>query len=165
MQTKKLIVFVGLLLVMVEIKAQIALPATGGNGSGSGGTVSYSVGQIIYTATSGSSGTNTQGVQQPYEISVVTGLETGKNILLQYKVYPNPVADVLILKIDGDLSASFTASLFDINGKLLISKGVESNETSFDLQNLAPATYFLLIAETKRNGSPRDIKTFKIIKN
>lgn len=35
-------------LGLAGLQAQEAVPATGGNASGSGGTVSYSVGQIVY---------------------------------------------------------------------------------------------------------------------
>jgi hypothetical protein len=55
------------------IHAQEAIPAGGGNASGSGGSASYSVGQVVYTTNTGTNGSAAQGVQQPYEISVVSG--------------------------------------------------------------------------------------------
>lgn len=53
------------------LRAQETIPVTGGEASG-GGTVSYTAGQIIYTTNTGTSGSVTQGIQQPFEISVVT---------------------------------------------------------------------------------------------
>ncbi|WP_170982959.1 T9SS type A sorting domain-containing protein [Dyadobacter frigoris] len=40
--------------------------SSGGNVAGSGGSVSYSVGQVFYISTSAASGTVNQGVQQPF---------------------------------------------------------------------------------------------------
>jgi zinc transporter ZupT len=54
------------------LQAQETIPATGGNVVGSGGSVSHTVGQLLYNTVSGTNGTVAQGVQQPYEISVVT---------------------------------------------------------------------------------------------
>ena len=52
-------------------QAQESVNSTGGNATGSGGTVAYSVGQVVYTANTGSSGNVEQGVQHAYEILVV----------------------------------------------------------------------------------------------
>ncbi len=83
------------------IQAQNTIPASGGNASGGGGTVSYSVGQIVYTTnTSVSSGSVAQGVQQPFEISVITAIEQAEDITLVCSVYPNPASDFLTLKVE-----------------------------------------------------------------
>ena len=52
------------------IQAQEAVAAAGGEATGSGGTVSYTIGQINYTTNTGAGGTITQGVQQPYEFFI-----------------------------------------------------------------------------------------------
>ena len=82
-----------------NLYAQNNTVASGGQANGSGGTSSYSVGQINYSSYTGSSGSVTQGVQQPYEISVVTSI---KNIAIDLKaqIYPNPTTDKLILSIN-----------------------------------------------------------------
>jgi hypothetical protein len=82
------------------LKGQETIPATGGNVSGSGGSVSYTVGQILYNTISGTNGTLAQGVQQPYEISVVTGIEEALGISLEIVVFPNPATDFINLKIE-----------------------------------------------------------------
>lgn len=61
-------------LGLTGLQAQTSVNATDGDVSGSGGSVSYSVGQVVYTTHTGTSGSVAEGVQQPYEISVVTGL-------------------------------------------------------------------------------------------
>ena len=52
--------------------AQESVSASGGEASGSGGSVSYSVGQLFYRIHTGTTGSVAEGVQQPYEISVIT---------------------------------------------------------------------------------------------
>ncbi|WP_228479065.1 hypothetical protein [Flavobacterium soyangense] len=48
--------------------SQESVTASGGNATGTGGSSSYSIGQITYTSQTGSGGNITLGVQQPYEI-------------------------------------------------------------------------------------------------
>ncbi|MDD4385781.1 MAG: hypothetical protein PHD06_11460, partial [Bacteroidales bacterium] len=64
------------------VQAQESLNATGGNASGSGGSAGYSVGQMVYTTHIGTNGSVAEGVQQPYEISIVIGIEEAKGINL-----------------------------------------------------------------------------------
>jgi hypothetical protein len=45
-------------------------PQAGGEATGSGGSVSYSVGQVVYTTNTGINGSVAQGVQQPYEFQM-----------------------------------------------------------------------------------------------
>jgi len=54
----------------------------GGNATGQNGRVSYSIGQVDFITVSGSGGTVTQGIQQPYEIFVV-GVEDNQDIRLE----------------------------------------------------------------------------------
>lgn len=162
MQHKKVKLFAFLLLGLglTGLKAQVAIPSSGGNASGSGGSVSYSVGQVVYTSGTGTNGSVAQGVQQPYEISVETGLEVAKGITLQCSAYPNPATDFVKLMVENYTFEKLTYQLYDVNGKLLKNKKVEGNETSIDMSNLAIATYFLKVTQ-----SNKEIKIFKIIKN
>ena len=133
---------------------------TGGNASGSGGAVSYTIGQVVYTTNSSTAGTVTQGVQQPFEISVVTGIKEAFDISLEFVVYPNPATDFVKLIIENYDVENLRYRLFDIYGTLLQDKKIEGNETNIIMSNQVPSTYFLRV--TDRN---KVIKTFKIIKN
>lgn len=146
-----------LVLALTQVQAQEAIPATGSESSGSGGSVSYTVGQVAYTINTGSTGTVTQGVQQVYEISVETGIEETA-ISLSITAYPNPTTDILKLKTDAEfLDLSF--SLYNLNGKLLQSQKLDDNETSIDMSGFAPSTYFVNVFDDHQK-----VKTFKIIK-
>jgi hypothetical protein len=83
----------------ILLQGQATIPATGGNATGSGGSVSYTIGQILYNTFSGTNGTVAQGIQQPYEISVVTAIENTEGIALEYIVYPNPTRGLIKLII------------------------------------------------------------------
>jgi len=159
MQRKKVVFSIALMFGfgLSGLQAQEAISTAGGNASGSGGSASYSVGQVVYTTNNGTSGSVAQGVQQPYEIFAVGIKETSMNISLT--VYPNPTADNLTLQIKDFNNVKLTYQLFDMNGKLLENKKIIGNETSIVMSNLVPANYFLKV--TKGN---KEVKTFKIIK-
>jgi hypothetical protein len=141
------------------VYAQEAIPVSGGNASGSGGSVSYSVGQIVFTTNSSASGTIVQGVQQPYEISVVTEIVEAKDINLFISAFPNPATDYLQLKIENEILNDLSYQLYDINGKLLELKNITGTESRISLENVAPSVYFLNVFR----GSEQ-VKVFKIIK-
>jgi hypothetical protein len=160
MKRKKVKLCVCLLVFgLTGLQAQESVNATGGNASGSGGSASYSVGQVTYQTHSGANGSVAEGVQQPFEISVVTGLEEVDGINLELSAYPNPVNDNLTLEVVNFHLTSFTFQLFDMNGKLLQSEIIAGNQTSITMSNLAPATYFLKVTEGNK-----EVKTFKIVK-
>jgi hypothetical protein len=147
-------------LGLTGLQAQESINATGGNASGGGGSVSYSVGQVVYTTNTGTNGSVAQGVQQPYEISVVTGIEEAEGIYLSVTAYPNPTTDYLTLRIDEFEISNLSYQLYDMNGKLLQNEKIAGNQTSIVMSNLVPATYFVKVVQGNR-----EIKTFKIIKN
>lgn len=159
----KLSVILLFALGLTGLQAQESVNTTGGNALGSGGTVSYTVGQTVYQSHTGSNGSVEEGVQQPYEISVVTGIELTA-ISLMITAYPNPTTNYLTLSIDGDVKTSHNLSLmsyqlFDMYGKLLKSEKIEGSETSIAMSNLVSATYFVKVIQDQR-----EVKTFKIIK-
>jgi len=141
--------------------AQETVPASGGNASGSGGSASYSVGQVEYATYAASNGFSmAEGVQQPYEISIVTGIEEFAGINLVVTVFPNPVKDYLVLKIENPDSKNLMIRLFDIKGKLLENQKLVNIQTRISMENKVPGTYFLKVTKDDKT-----VKTFKIIKN
>lgn len=155
-----------LLLVfrLTGLQAQEAIPASGGDASGNDGSVSYSVGQVVYITNTGTNGSVAEGVQQPYDISVVTEIEETKGINLTYSAYPNPTTDYLTLKVENYNKENLSYQLYNMDGKLLEKKKISNAETSIIMSNLIPATYFLKIVQTRHTLS-QQAKTFKIIKN
>jgi hypothetical protein len=147
-------------LGLTGLQAQTSVNATDGDVSGSGGSVSYSVGQVVYTTHTGTSGSVAEGVQQPYEISVVTGLEEAQSINLSVTAYPNPTTDYLTLEVKDVELLNLHFQLYDMNGKLLQNEKITGNQTNIVMSNLLPATYFVKVIQGNK-----EVKTFKIIKN
>jgi hypothetical protein len=140
-------------------QAQQANPATGGDATGSGGSVAYSVGQIVYTTHIGTTGSVAQGVQQPYEISVVLGVENSL-IDLDISAYPNPTTQNLTLSIGNDISETLHFQLCDLSGKIIERRKISNRTETIHMENLATATYFLKVINANN-----EVKIFKIIKN
>ena len=159
MKHKKVKLSVLLLGLGLTAQAQQATTATGGNASGSGGTVAYSVGQIVYTTNTGTTGSVAQGVQQPYEISDVLGIEDN-SIKLELTAYPNPTTNFLTLNVGKAELSTMNFALYDISGKLIESRKIISSSETIAMENLPSVTYFLKV--TNNNN---EVKTFKIIKN
>ena len=138
------------------LHAQQAVIAAGGDVTGGGGSVSYSIGQTAYLTKTGNNNSITEGVQQPYEISVTVGInETG--ITLEMSVYPNPTTGYLILNVE--ISENLTYQLYDGLGRVIKKDIIKSNDTRIYLDDLANATYFLSV-----KSKDKTLKTFKIIK-
>lgn len=142
------------------IQAQNSIPATGSNAAGTGGTVSYTIGQVVYTTISGTTGMVSQGVQQPFDITVITAIEEASEISLEISVYPNPAVGYVNLNVKKYDADNLRYMLYDMNGMLLLNRIVEGTETLIQIGHLFPGTYLLRIADNKK-----EIKTFKIIKN
>jgi hypothetical protein len=148
-------------LGLTGLHAQTAVPAGGGKAEGTGGSVSYSVGQVTYTTNASvSNGTVAQGVQQPFEISNVLGLEEATGINLKASAYPNPTTDYLTLEVIDFQLSNLTFQLCDMQGKLLQSGKITGNQTSISMSNFLPSIYFVQV-----NRGNKEVKTFKIIKN
>ena len=143
------------LLATLELSAQENTVASGGKATGSGGTVSYSVGQVVYTTNTGTNGSLSQGVQQPYLVSTTVGINETS---IQLNAYPNPTTNNLTLTTDDSESLSY--QLFNIQGAEISSKTLNSKTSNISLEGHPPATYFLKVIKNSKV-----IKAFKIIKN
>ena len=160
MKNKSTALFITCLLLFGSsaLQAQLAILSSGGNISGSNGSVSYSVGQIAFLTNTGTTGIITEGVQQPFEILIIEGI-TEKGINLECSAYPNPATGFVMLKIDRSEIRGLSYQLYTLTGVLLQNNNIGDNEIPVPLDGLLPATYIL-------NVSVNDIslKTFKIIK-
>lgn len=141
------------------LKAQESIPAAGGTITGSGGSVSYTVGQVAYTTVTGTGGTVSQGVQQPYVISVISEVPEASEIRLDCSVFPNPASEYVMLKIDNLELNNLACQLFDGEGRLLQNITIEDKLTTIQMDKLLRTTYFLKIMK-----EGREIKVFKIVK-
>ncbi|WP_396140031.1 T9SS type A sorting domain-containing protein [Flavobacterium sp.] len=154
-----IIIILLIILSSFRIMAQQAINASGANATGSGGSVSYSVGQVLYTTNSGSNGSSAQGVQQPYEISTTLSLPEANDIRLM-SVYPNPTTNRVVLNVGNYGTTNLSLQFIDSNGRILLENKIINIETNLDIENYPVAIYFLKVMD--KNSA---IKIFKIIKN
>ncbi len=145
---------------IASLQAQETNPASGGNATGTGGSVSYTIGQVVYNTNTGLNGSVFHGVQQPFEISVVTGIQNTEDIILECLVFPNPTRGQVKLVFRTKDFEILRFQLFDMNGILLRDRKIEGEETEILMDSLSPSTYFLKVL-----SGNKELKTFKIIKN
>lgn len=137
--------------------AQQNTDASGGNATGIGGSFSFSVGQLDYITSTGSLGTVSEGVQQPYEILIVNGIEETD---IQLSVFPNPTNDFVLLTVKNSSTDNMAYLLYDVQGKIIEKQQIDGTETPISMFHLASDIYF--IKGLKNNT---EVKIFKIIKN
>lgn len=155
---KPLILFM-LLCCITKLEAQQSTLASGGNDTGSGGSLSYSIGEIDYVSQTGSNGSAAQGVQQPFEISTLSGIDF-TNIFLNAVVYPNPMVSNITISVTDFITNQLTYQLYDISGKSIKQGKITAGETLLEMQQCASSTYVLQLFSNNKG-----IKAFKIIKN
>lgn len=156
---KKILFILVLSLTCFISKAQESVNASGSNATGSGGSVSYSIGQVVYTYNTGSNGSVTQGVQHAYEIFSIGISETELNISIS--TFPNPATDYLNLQISNFNNEQLSYQLFDLQGSLLINEQIMGQQTQINMNNLPSASYFVHIV----NQENKKVQSYKIIKH
>ena len=155
---KKLYSFLSLMMLSVMIlSAQSDVVPVGGTATGSGGTVTYTVGQIAVQTYSNGTFTISEGVQQPYEIQII-GVDDYPGITLNAMVYPNPTVGNVQLTINNE-QLEGEVKVFDMNGKFLFSKRIERQNTEIPMSDLATGTYFVNVLD-----GTQVLKTFKVVK-
>lgn len=145
------------------LQAQVVhqvIPASAGKASGNGGTVSYTIGQVAYKTQTGTGGSVSQGIQQPYEIWDVTGSEAESRWMLTVTAFPNPVNDYLTLKHSIPENPPLSFSLYGVDGRAIRSGKVSDSETLIPMSDILSSVYFLKVTD---NG--KEVRIFKIVKN
>lgn len=158
-KTSSMVYLAGTLLCTSAAQAQESTNSSGGNATGNGGTVSYSIGQVVYNFNAGNAGSVAQGVQHSFEILPVGITEKSLNISLT--IFPNPTAENLILQANNCSNEKLLYQLLDIKGKQLSTGQIISQQTQINTASLSNATYFINVI----NQENQKLQSFKIIKN
>ena len=140
------IIFMTVLLVetgLITLQAQEAVSAAGCDYSGGGGALCFTLGQVACSTHIGTTGSAVQGVQHPYDISLVNTTDIANSSMLSVLAFPNPAADLLILQVEKPEVTELAFRLYDASGILLESRKIESCETFIEMGGLSPAVYYL----------------------
>lgn len=156
----KILSIIFLCFSAMGLSAQETVTTAGGEATDTTGSASFTIGQTVYTTNTDTSGSVAQGVQQPYEISVVIGIDKAKEINLSFSAYPNPANKYVVLNIGNYDFKNLNIQLYDLNGKLLKTIKAQGIETKIDMSELANGIYFINLIDNNKM-----VKTFKIIKN
>jgi hypothetical protein len=155
---KVLLVLVSAGLPIPALFAQQDILSASFDATGAGGTVSWSVGEVPYSAWTTEFGTITEGVQQPYEIftmSIIEKFTSAPGCV----VFPNPTTGNVTLKFLKNTPNDLTFCIYDMEGTQVSRDTIDSEESCIPMDDLKPAIYFLVILEKNQ-----PIKTYKIIK-
>ncbi|MCF8428081.1 MAG: T9SS type A sorting domain-containing protein [Bacteroidia bacterium] len=136
----------------------MSVNTAGGAISGSGGNVSFSIGQVFFIPQKSATGSVELGVQHSYEI-VKVGLET-TSLVESIQIFPNPTTDNLTIQLRNYPSNKFSFEVYDMQGKLILCGPIVGIKTSVDFYDFAPATYLIII----KDSFLQQVQSFKINK-
>ena len=156
MKKTSLFSIVALLASNAFVFGQSNTVSSGGNASSSSGSVSYSIGQVVYTSAEGDNGSINQGVQQPYTVDVITGIEHPE---IDLSVFPNPTQGQITLNIALDRTESYSCSLFDATGRSVFTQDKLNPSTIISLDAFAVGTYTLSVSKEKEV-----VKSFRVVR-
>ena len=113
------------------VLAQKAVLTAGGDASGSAGTAAYSIGQVLYNSYSDPAGTESQGVQQPYDLVKVVSVAPLPLIQTPWSIAPILPSKVNVLLSEGQaISVGVT---WDTSSLLLFRRGIYTLSGSLTL--------------------------------
>jgi hypothetical protein len=151
--------FLLFVLVTTVSLAQNNTVVSGGQATGAGGSVSYSLGQIDYLNKANSTGYINEGNQQPYEIFLSTAINESV-LYSEITVFPSPTTDNLFLNVAMSDIKNMSYSINNVDGKLIFSQELYEMKTSVNMNNLSNGVYFIKVLDKNKI-----VRTFKIIKN
>jgi hypothetical protein len=165
-KNKFLIVVCFVCFTIISVQAQENIVASGNSANDAGGSISYSVGQLVYTAIESVDGQVSQGVIQPYEISQVTKINQIENIGITCNVFPNPTADLLVVEMlsNTNITNQYSIALYNAKGELLQIIQNVTNQTYVSMENYFQGIYFINLIQTGSDTN-ESIATYRVVKN
>jgi hypothetical protein len=108
--------------------------------------LSWTLGEVMIDTYSANGNTLTQGFHQTQ--LTLTSIEETNPFTLDVNIFPNPTSQFLNIDISGK-HENITASLYDMNGRLLMQEGLMKGQNSvkLDLSRLAMASYLLTVID------------------
>lgn len=133
----------------VNSQAQSSTVSSGGEGTGPGGSVSFSIGQLVVESTIDSEGSISPGVQQAHESMIVTILEWSEDT--NVSLYPNPTASQLHLRF----GTSFNGHIYvySTDGKLISNIPFAGKEKTLDVSQWNAGSYLIQLNQFNQLSS------------
>lgn len=146
--------------LLPALMAQADLVSAGGDGASGGNSISFSLGQAFAAVTDAADGSVYQGVQQPYELFVVSlDREPGPELAL--RLFPNPTAGWLVLEYPEHLPVEqgWRYELRDIRGRSLDARDLAGPRTEILMMHQPPGAYVLSVFRQQER-----LQSFQVIK-
>lgn len=152
-------ILLGVLLCTFHLTySQTTFASSGGSVKSDTGSLTFTVGQLVYTTSNNDNGSIAQGVQQAFEFQVLSNSDVSpKNFTLL--TYPNPTSDNFVVKLSDTSYNKIEYTLFDIQGKQIKTGRIVKRETNIEIQDVSNGVYFLKVTNGKQL-----LKSLKIIK-
>jgi hypothetical protein len=155
---KQTSLLISVYLIIQLAQLQEAIPVSAGVAVGSGGSANHTVGQVFYTTQTTTAGSVSQGVQHTFEFQTLSNPAL-TIVKVTAVTYPNPTKDFIILKITDTALHNLRYTLFDVNGKAILSGSITESSTQVQMKHLAIGTYILKVIQKNKA-----LKIFKILK-
>lgn len=134
------------------IQAQEVIASAGAEVESSGGSMSYTIGEMVVTSTISDDGALTQGYQQGFLTPTAIDEIPAE---LELSLYPNPAADYIIIE-SKSLSDFEQITMYDMSGKLIWNasgNGAIDNRITVNFQNQAAGNYIIKLVDSDKNQS------------
>ncbi len=150
---KKPIIYLFFLGISISLSAQSiqneVVSAAGESSSSTSFNVDYTVGEPVIELTSSASFNVSQGFHQPG--LYVTAIDNPE--LEGIQCYPNPVDENLIVDIPFSYTSSFVYTIYDLNGRIMVSETISSGTNAINMKSFAAGNYLLQVTETSTGKS------------
>jgi hypothetical protein len=136
--------------------AQNAISSTGGHFKTTGGSTSFTVGQVAYVLKKGNGSYLNEGVQQVYTKKTTPVEELV--YLKEVQLYPNPTQETVILILSSKEDVQVRYTIMDYLGKEIKYGIILSEKSEISLRDLPSGNYFISLK------SKKEIRIFKMVK-
>lgn len=134
------------------IQAQEVIASAGTEVESSGGSMSYTIGEMVVASTITDDGALTQGYQQGFLTPTAIDEIPAE---LELSLYPNPAADYIIIE-SKSLSDFEQITMYDMSGRLIWSQNGNSsvdNKITVDFTGHAAGNYIIRLADSDKDQS------------
>ncbi len=158
------LIFPLLLLVLCgSLRAQSGFVTAGVDVSGSNGSISASVGQLMVGSTQGKAtaaqyvtASLNEGLQQTYTIQELTS-NRGPDGNALFTVYPNPTTDGITI-LPSQFDSTYRFALYTVDGRLLQKGEITDFEQYLPMNSYPSGSYLLTIVGKNSENTYRIVK-------
>jgi hypothetical protein len=141
-----------------QSQTQQVIATSSGNDQNSDLSIEWTLGEPVIATLSTGTIVLTQGFHQPdLEVTVIKSLD---GLPYTVEAYPNPTDELLLIQLKNAEARDFQYLLYDMTGKVLEQKKLESDITAINMLNYPAGVYLLKVMQMDN-----EIKTFEIIKH